>query len=132
MLVASAGLAVLALMPHGVSLLTFELMLPCISVGLGSLLPITTVSVQNAVKAHQMGTATGTMNFFRSLGGALIVAGFGAILFIQLQNTDAIGAFRILFAVAACALFLSFLLFLKMPEKPLRTEMPLSKEITPA
>ena len=27
-----------------------------------------------------MGTATGTMNFFRSLGGAIIVAGFGAIV----------------------------------------------------
>ena len=29
---------------------------------------------------HQMGTATGALNFFRSLGGALIVAAFGAIV----------------------------------------------------
>jgi EmrB/QacA subfamily drug resistance transporter len=127
MLVASAGLAILALTPHGVSLTTFEIMLPCISVGLGSLLPITTVSVQNAVKSHQMGTATGTMNFFRSLGGALIVAGFGAILFAQLHNTDATSAFRPLFGVASFALFLSFLFFLKMPEKALRTEVPVVK-----
>ena len=50
------------------------------SVGLGTMLPVTTVSVQNAVSVHQLGTATGTMNFFRSLGGALVVAAFGAIL----------------------------------------------------
>ena len=36
--------------------------------------------MQNAVKPHQLGTATGTLNFFRTLGGAIIVAIFGAIV----------------------------------------------------
>ena len=48
--------------------------------GVGTVLPVTTVCIQNAVPLHQLGTATATMNFFRSLGGALLVAGFGAIL----------------------------------------------------
>jgi Na+/H+ antiporter NhaC len=38
------------------------------------------VTTQNAVPPHEMGTATGTANFFRSLGGAFIVAVFGAIV----------------------------------------------------
>jgi hypothetical protein len=29
---------------------------------------------------HQLGVATGTMNFFRALGTTFIVAGFGAIV----------------------------------------------------
>ncbi len=36
--------------------------------------------MQNAVKPHQLGTATGTLNFFRTLGGAIVVAVFGAIV----------------------------------------------------
>ena len=43
-------------------------------VGIGCLLPVTTVSVQNAVPALQLGTATGAMNFTRQLGSAVIVA----------------------------------------------------------
>ena len=43
--------------------------------------PTSTIVMQNAVKPHQMGIATGTLNFFRLLGGAIIVAVFGAIVF---------------------------------------------------
>jgi EmrB/QacA subfamily drug resistance transporter len=121
--VAAAGLSAVALVPGGVPLWVLEILLPCVSVGLGSILPITTVAIQNAVMPHQMGTATGTMNFFRSLGGALLVAGFGAILFVQLQEGNAVSAFRPVFAVAAAAMALSFLFFWNMPEKPLRAKV---------
>ena len=57
-----------------------EVMLGVLSIGLGTMLPVTTVSIQNAVALHELGTATGTANFFRSLGGAFIVALFGAII----------------------------------------------------
>jgi EmrB/QacA subfamily drug resistance transporter len=57
-----------------------EVLLAVISIGMGTLLPVSTVSIQNAVEPHQMGTATGTANFFRSLGGAFLVAVFGAIV----------------------------------------------------
>jgi hypothetical protein len=36
--------------------------------------------IQNAVALHQLDTATAVANFFRQLGGALIVAIFGAIV----------------------------------------------------
>ena len=122
--VAAVLLGGLAAMASGVPLVALEILLPCISVGLGSILPITTVAIQNAVLPHQMGTATGTMNFFRSLGGALLVAGFGAILFVQLQDGNAVSAFRPVFAVAGCALALAFGFFWNMPEKPLKAGVP--------
>ena len=42
--------------------------------------PASTIVMQNAVKPHQLGTATGALNFFRLLGGAIVVAVFGAIV----------------------------------------------------
>ena len=56
------------------------LLLGCVGVGVGTVLPVTTVAIQNAVPMHQLGTATGVMSFFRSLGGAVAVAGFGALV----------------------------------------------------
>lgn len=50
------------------------------SAGIGSLFPVCTISIQNAVALHQLGTATAAMNFFRQMGAALIVAAFGAIM----------------------------------------------------
>ncbi len=121
--IAALGLGVIALMPAGVPLWALEVLLPCISIGLGSILPTTTVAIQNAVLPHQMGTATGTMNFFRSLGGALLVAGFGAILFVQLQEGNEVSAFRPVFGVAAAAMALALAFFWHMPEKPLRSKV---------
>jgi hypothetical protein len=48
--------------------------------GVGSVFPIATVCVQNAVWRHEVGIATGAMNFFRALTSALAVAVMGAIL----------------------------------------------------
>ena len=141
--VAVAGLSSLAAAPHGMALAAIEFILPAISIGLGAILPVTTVAIQNAVMPHQMGTATGAMNFFRSLGGALIVAGFGAVVFSQLphlvanatsveklatnaihQGGDVVAAFRLVFALAAFMLALALGFFARMPENPLRTKNP--------
>ena len=56
------------------------LLLLLIGSGLGTLFPISTVCMQNAVTQHQMGVATGAANFFRSLFSALVVAVLGAIV----------------------------------------------------
>ena len=48
--------------------------------GLGVMYPVTTTIVQNSVAPHQLGTATGALNFARQLGGAIIVAAFGTIV----------------------------------------------------
>ncbi len=80
LMVAITAMGVLFLYGESLSITAIEIMLGIISIGLGTLLPVTMVTTQNAVAPHQMGTATGTANFFRSLGGAFIVAIFGAIV----------------------------------------------------
>jgi EmrB/QacA subfamily drug resistance transporter len=55
-------------------------MLGIVGTGVGTLYPVATVSIQSAVARHQVGTATGLMNFFRSLTSALVVAIMGAIM----------------------------------------------------
>lgn len=49
-------------------------------VGLGSTMPVFTLAVQNAVEVHWVGTATSTVQFIRSMGGALGAAIFGTVL----------------------------------------------------
>ena len=58
-----------------------------IGFGVGTVFPVSTVSIQNAVHRHDVGAATGAMNFFRALGGTLIVAIMGAILLAGLGVT---------------------------------------------
>ena len=47
---------------------------------LGTVFPVSTVAMQNAVTQHQMGIATGAANFFRALFSSLVVAILGAIV----------------------------------------------------
>lgn len=138
---AVAGTAILAAFGDSLSLVMIEILLAVISIGLGTLLPVTTVSIQNAVKPHEMGTATGTANFSRSLGGAIIVAVFGAIILggtgmsgggltLETLGSAAKGGaelaevFSYVFA-AACAGFTLALIFIAaMKELPLQGSVP--------
>jgi len=49
-------------------------------IGLGSFIQVTTLAVQNAVHPRDLGVATSTVTFFRSIGGSFGTAIFGAIL----------------------------------------------------
>ena len=74
------ALAVLAADPAGHTLGEVVALLFVLGFGLGPMYPVCTIVMQNVVKPHQLGTATGTLNFFRTLGGAIVVAVFGAIV----------------------------------------------------
>ena len=135
LVLATAGLLLLTWRPTSLSLLTVELIFVVVGVGMGTVLPVTTVAIQNAVQLHQLGTATGTMNFFRSLGGAVAVAVFGAIVLGGIvapgahpENLAAIrgggdlaGAFHRLFLAATVGVALGLASFLAMAERPLRS-----------
>ncbi len=56
------------------------LVLAPLGLGLGLVMPVMTVAVQNAVDRRDLGAATATVGFFRSLGGSVGVALFGAVL----------------------------------------------------
>src|SRR5258707_343214 len=75
-----AALVPLALAPTGFSPAAALGLIALAGLGLGPTFPFTIVVVQNAVAMHELGVATGTMNFFRALGSTFIVAGFGAIM----------------------------------------------------
>ncbi|MEQ1946938.1 MAG: MDR family MFS transporter [Bryobacteraceae bacterium] len=49
-------------------------------VGMGLLIPVYTVAVQNVAPRHQMGAATASTTFFRSIGSTVGVAIFGSVL----------------------------------------------------
>jgi MFS family permease len=48
--------------------------------GVGMVMPVMTLAVQNGVDRKDLGTATSSVNFFRSIGSSLGTAIFGAIL----------------------------------------------------
>ncbi len=66
------------------SQLTLAFWMIVIGLGLGSLMQVPTLAVQNSVDIKQMGTATSTTTFFRSIGSALGGAIFGSILISRL------------------------------------------------
>jgi len=112
--------------------------LALVGTGVGSVFPLSTVCIQNAVHAHQMGTATGVMNFFRALAaslvvaimGAIMLAGFGvaadrgrgaeAVIAAGTAAGGAAGVFRWVFAAAAVFLALGLVALIRLPERPLR------------
>jgi EmrB/QacA subfamily drug resistance transporter len=117
--------------------------------GVGSVFPIATVCVQNAVWRHEVGIATGALNFFRQLTSALAVAIMGAILLAGLgfapergsanvevlaSNAGATGAnvagvFQWVFAAALVFSVFAFVALILMEERPLHgaREMPPSE-----
>jgi EmrB/QacA subfamily drug resistance transporter len=133
LVIAVAALAVLAADPAGRTLGELVLLLFVLGCGLGPIYPVSTVVMQNVVKPHQLGTATGTLNFFRTLGGAIVVAVFGAIVLggvadgsgvmtlekIAAGHRDLAPAFHWVFIAAAVCVGISFLCLLAVEERPL-------------
>ncbi|MBB5047810.1 MFS family permease [Rhodopseudomonas rhenobacensis] len=126
------GLAVATPLPLPLLLAVLALL----SVGIGTVFPISLVSIQNAVPRSQVGTATGAMNFFRQLMASFAVAAFTAILLATLgggvpigrEHGDAIAAippdamiaaFRHVFVASAALMSVSALCMVLMEERPL-------------
>lgn len=126
---AALGALSLALWADAMPLPLFATVLAVISIGLGTVLPTTTVAIQNAVELHQLGTATGTMNFFRQLASAVTVAIFGALLNASGVSEAALhsvasvpaGGFTPIFAATAVGFCIAFVFILWMKERPLRS-----------
>jgi MFS family permease len=125
-LIAAVAALAIAFYQNRMSIVELEALFTVIAIGLGTVLPTTTVAIQNAVKPHQLGTATGAMNFFRQLGSALLVAVFGAILLNAGQSApstavEAGDRFFVMFLATAIGFGISFVALLFMEEKPLRS-----------
>ena len=133
LLFAVMALGVLAVDPVNQSIARLGFLLFVLGCGVGPMYPMSTIVMQNAVKPHQLGTATGTLNFFRSLGGAIIVAVFGAIVLgsgvdgagvitlerLAAAHGDLAPAFRWVFIAAVFCLAIAFGSLLAVEERPL-------------
>jgi EmrB/QacA subfamily drug resistance transporter len=97
--VMGAVLATFAAMPLWLLLTVLSLF----SLGLGTVFPVSTVSVQNAVARPQIGTATGAMNFFRALMSSFTVAAFTAVLLIAFGGQIELGGAEARHAVGTVA-----------------------------
>src|SRR4030081_1379036 len=87
--VAIIGTASAALVGCALALTTLPLwalltLLSVFALGLGTVFPVSVVSLQNSVARSQVGTVTGAMNFFRALMASFSVAAFSAILLMAL------------------------------------------------
>jgi len=74
------GSVLLALLPPDAGLYAIAGGMLLTGLGIGMVMPVIMVAVQNAVSSSDMGTATSSISFFRSMGGAFGVALFGAVL----------------------------------------------------
>lgn len=77
---ATVGLAVLSRLRAGSSLWLLSTGLLLLGLGLGLLMQILVLAVQNAVPRRDLGTATTAATFIRTLGQSIGVAVFGAVL----------------------------------------------------
>ncbi len=83
-----AGTAILAFAPPGASRGLLMGAMLVTGVGLGLVSTPYLVAVQNAVPWRLRGVATGSTQFFRTIGGAIAVAGLGALLTTHLHEAN--------------------------------------------
>ena len=129
--------SLIALEGRALPFAAMEVLFLLLSMGLGTILPLSTIAIQNTVEVHELGIATASMNFFRSLGGALIVAAFGTIVLggtagnaaashdmeSLIRGSDAVHlaeTFRWVFWAASLGLCLAWAFLIVMEERPLR------------
>ena len=94
--VMTIGMYLLSMLSVGTSSMVDSLMMFVVGTGLGLVMQVLVLAVQNGVDYKDLGTATSLSNFFRSMGGAFGTAILGAIL------TDRLGG-NLLAALPAAA-----------------------------
>lgn len=78
-LLLGAGLALFATMGTGTSTAVTAVYMAILGAGLGCLMQTTNLIAQNSVPLRDLGSATGTFTFVRTLGGSIGVAALGAL-----------------------------------------------------
>ncbi len=83
---AALGLFLLSRLHADSSLVTAGLYMAVVGLGIGMVMQVLVLAVQNAVDRRDLGAATSASTFFRSMGGAVGVAVFGALLSHRLRD----------------------------------------------
>jgi predicted MFS family arabinose efflux permease len=104
----AVGLAALSTLDTGGTTTTIVAILTVFGFGFGLVSQVLTTAIQNAVDRRDLGIATASANLFRSLGGAVGAAAFGAVY-----------AGASVFLYAAPAALIGLLIVLALEEVPL-------------
>ncbi|MGW0228360.1 MDR family MFS transporter [Actinopolymorpha singaporensis] len=83
----TVGVFALSLMDTGTTKLTLSVYMVILGIGMGLLMQVTLLIVQNSVEAKDMGVASSTSTFARSIGGSFGVSLFGAIFASRLTHS---------------------------------------------
>ena len=83
---ATVGMALLSVMQADTPLVLSSLYMVVLGLGVGAVMQVTLLVVQNAVDHHELGVATSAVQFFRQMGGSFGVAAFGAIMNARLET----------------------------------------------
>jgi MFS family permease len=129
------SLGTLSIWPAAMPMPLVLVLLTIVGAAFGSVFPISTVCMQNAVARSHVGVATGSANFFRALVSALVVAVLGAIvlgglgggtgeaveMLARVAPGDALAhAFRFVFLTAGLVLAFALAFMVAMEERPLK------------
>ncbi len=80
------GAVLLSLLDADSSALDVAIAVAVVGIGMGTMVQTYIIATQNAVATSVVGTATAALQFFRSMGGSLAVAGLGALLAARLST----------------------------------------------
>ncbi|MFD8010206.1 MFS transporter [Streptomyces sp. NPDC058955] len=80
------GMALLSRMDIGTPRLTHSLWQAVLGTGIGLIMPVLILAVQNAVRPADLGTATSAHNYFRQIGGSVGAAIFGTLFAARLDS----------------------------------------------
>jgi DNA-binding MarR family transcriptional regulator len=82
----TAGMYLLSMLGVGTSTLASSVYMFVLGVGIGAVMQVLVIAVQNVVPYSDLGVATSGVTFFRSIGGSFGTAVFGAIFASQLTG----------------------------------------------
>jgi len=127
--IATVGLLLLSSLDPKTGTLEAALFMLVLGVGLGFVMQVLILAVQNSVPYSQLGVATSAATLFRSIGGSLGTAILGAIFANRLADERASGnpyvssftdSLSTVFLLAAIVVALAFALSWFLEERPLR------------
>jgi MFS transporter, DHA2 family, methylenomycin A resistance protein len=112
LVVMTAGLAILAVVPSSAPVWALAGVMVLVGLAGPTVMPLVTAILLNSVPAHRTGTASGVFNTSRQIGGALAVAVFGALLanrasFLHGVRASLLIAAAVALAAAAASLLLA-------------------------
>jgi EmrB/QacA subfamily drug resistance transporter len=115
-----AGSVLLALLGEDSSRIVVTLDLTVVGLGMGTMFQTFVIATQNRVPVTELGVATAAVQFFRSMGGSLAVAGLGALLTARLAGGLDHATHAVFVAIIPMAALI-VVLAVMLPEHELRT-----------